>query len=134
MAKLRILYKGRISAQQKGQAYYINTDSYIRHSLVMSEIGQVIEKTKTNTKHAHIFNIYISSYTNTYICSYVGLINQPHWDGLMINVSTCHAVRRGFAPWLGHSKDHHKNCTTLLPAWHTDVNVRVGVWQCNLTV
>ena len=33
---------------------------------------------------------------------------------------------------LGHTKDHYKNGTNCLPAWHT--GFRVGVWQCNLTV
>ena len=39
--------------------------------------------------------------------------------------SASHAVGRGFAPQPGHTKDHHKNGTNYLPAWHT--GVRVGV-------
>ena len=32
---------------------------------------------------------------------------------------------RGFAPWQGHTKDHHKNGTNCLLAWHA--GIRVGV-------
>ena len=30
----------------------------------------------------------------------------------------CHVVGRGFTSRLGHIKDHHKNGTNYLPAWH----------------
>ena len=36
-----------------------------------------------------------------------------------------HAVGRGFAPRLGHTKDHQKKCTECLLAWHACVNVGV---------
>ena len=32
----------------------------------------------------------------------------PRQDGLVVSVSACHAVGRGFAPRLGHTKDHHE--------------------------
>ena len=34
-------------------------------------------------------------------------------------------VGRGFRPWSGHTKDHHKNGTNCLFAW--DACFRVGV-------
>ena len=40
--------------------------------------------------------------------------------GLVVSVSTSHTVGREFASvsWPGHTKDHHKNGTNCLPAWH----------------
>ena len=35
----------------------------------------------------------------------------PCRDGLVVSVSTSHAVNRRFAPWLGHSKDDDKQGT-----------------------
>ena len=63
---------------------------------------------------------------------------KPHRDGL---VSASCAVDRGFEPWLGYTKDHHKNGTNCLPAWHTCVKVGFdravrlykrpsSVWNC----
>ena len=49
-------------------------------------------------------------------------------DGLVVVMSDSHVVSCGFAPLLGYTKDHHKNVTNCLPAWHT--GIRVGVWQC----
>ena len=45
--------------------------------------------------------------------------------GLVVSVSASYAAGRGFAPRPGHTKDHHKNDTSCLPAWHACV--RVGV-------
>ena len=45
--------------------------------------------------------------------------------GLVVCASASHVVGRSFASWLGHTKDHHKNDTNCLPAWHT--GIRVGV-------
>ena len=53
----------------------------------------------------------------------------PRWVGLVVSVSTSHAVGRGFALRPGHTKDHYKNATNCFPAWHADV--RVGVCQCS---
>ena len=39
--------------------------------------------------------------------------------GLVVSVSASHTVGRGFADWSGHTKDHHKNGTNCLLAWHT---------------
>ena len=38
--------------------------------------------------------------------------------GLVVSVSAPHTVGRGFASQPGHTKDHHKNGTNCLPAWH----------------
>ena len=38
---------------------------------------------------------------------------------LMVSVSISHTVGRGFVFRSGHTKDHHKNGTNCLPAWHT---------------
>ena len=45
--------------------------------------------------------------------------------GLVVSVSASHMVGHGFASWLGHTKDHHKNGANCLPALH--ICVRVGV-------
>ena len=45
---------------------------------------------------------------------------------------TANLTDLGFAPRPGHTKDHHKNGTNCLPAWHA--GTRVGVWQCSPTV
>ena len=52
--------------------------------------------------------------------------------GSVGSVSASRMVGREFASRPGHTKDHHKNGTNCLPAWHA---MRlVGVWQCNPTV
>ena len=43
---------------------------------------------------------------------------QPCWVGLVVSVSVSHPVGREFTSWPGHTKDHHKNGTNCLPAWH----------------
>ena len=43
-------------------------------------------------------------------------IQLPHQDGLVVSMSPSHEVGREFTPRLGHSKDHHKNCTNCLQA------------------
>ena len=53
------------------------------------------------------------------------LLSLPHQVGLVVNVSTSHAVGHGFAPQPGYTKDHHKNGTNCLPALHACV--RIGV-------
>ena len=42
----------------------------------------------------------------------------PCWVGLVFSVSAPHTVGREFASRPGHTKDHHKNGTNCLPAWH----------------
>ena len=54
------------------------------------------------------------------------------WDGLMVSMSASHVVGHGFVPWQGHTKDHHEKDTNCSPTWHA--GIRIGVWQCNLTV
>ena len=49
-----------------------------------------------------------------------------------LSESASHVVGRGFVSQPGHTKDHYKNSTNCLPAWHTGFGV--GMWQCNLTV
>ena len=44
--------------------------------------------------------------------------NLPCWVGLMVSVSASHTVGCGFASRPGHTKDHHKNGTNCLLAWH----------------
>ena len=44
--------------------------------------------------------------------------------GLVVSVSASRTVGRGFASWPGHTKDHHKNGTNCLPAWHAMNQVR----------
>ena len=41
-------------------------------------------------------------------------------------------VGHGFAPRLGHTKDHRKNGSNCRRTWHAGISVRI--WQCNLTV
>ena len=38
--------------------------------------------------------------------------------GLVVSVPASHTVGCKFASWSGHTKDHHKNGTNCLPAWH----------------
>ena len=38
--------------------------------------------------------------------------------GLVVSVSASHTVGREFASRPGHTKDHYKNGTNCLPAWH----------------
>ena len=37
---------------------------------------------------------------------------------LVVSVSASHTVGREFTSRPGHTKDHHKNGTNCLPAWH----------------
>ena len=48
--------------------------------------------------------------------------------GSVGSVSASRTVGREFAFRPGHTKDHHKNGTNCLPAWHA---MR---WQCSPTV
>ena len=43
---------------------------------------------------------------------------KPCRVGSVGSVSTSRMVGREFASGLGHTKDHHKNGTNCLPAWH----------------
>ena len=52
-------------------------------------------------------------------CMYV----EPCRAGLVVSVSASHTVGREFASRPGHTRDHHKNGTNCLPAWHTCVMV-----------
>ena len=38
--------------------------------------------------------------------------------GLVVSVSASHTLGREFASRPGHTKDHYKNGTNFLPAWH----------------
>ena len=38
--------------------------------------------------------------------------------GLVVSVSASHTVDHEFTSRPGHTKDHHKNGTDCLPAWH----------------
>ena len=43
---------------------------------------------------------------------------RPCRVGLVVSVSASHTVGHDFASRPGHTKDHHKNGTNCLPAWH----------------
>ena len=43
---------------------------------------------------------------------------KPCRDGSVVSVSASYTVGRGLASRLGHTRDHHKNGTNCLPAWH----------------
>ena len=44
---------------------------------------------------------------------------------LLVIVSASRALGHGFPHQPGHTKDHHKNGTNFLPAWHASVWVAV---------
>ena len=46
------------------------------------------------------------------------MVQLPCRVGLVVSVSTTHMVGHEFASRPGHTKDHHKNGTNCLPAWH----------------
>ena len=50
--------------------------------------------------------------------SMVLILKRPCRVGLVVSVSSSHTVGREFASRPGHTKDHHKNSTNCLPAWH----------------
>ena len=49
---------------------------------------------------------------------FIGQIFLPYRVGLVVSVSASHTVGRGFASWLVHTKNHHKNGTNCIPEWH----------------
>ena len=51
----------------------------------------------------------------TFLNSYTTVLG---WLSGYYSVSASHTVGRGFASRPGHTKDHHKNGTNCLPAWH----------------
>ena len=55
-----------------------------------------------------------------------------HQVDLVLSVSASSGVDRGFAPRLGHTKDHHK-MVQIASLFDTQC-LRVGVWQCSPTV
>ena len=81
--------------------------------------GQV--STLVSKLNAKCFDLitYLNESCNT-LCNDLNC-NAPEW------LSACppHAVGHGFAPQQGHTKEHHKNGTTYLPAWHA--GIRVGI-------
>ena len=46
-------------------------------------------------------------------------------DGLLVSVFGSYVLGHGYAFWPGHTKDHYRNDTNCLPAWH--VGIMVGV-------
>ena len=60
-----------------------------------------------------------SVYRNLKICCETP--PRPHQVGSMVSISASHTVGRGLALRPGHTKDHHKNSTNCLPAWHACV-------------
>ena len=57
----------------------------------------------------------------------------PCMDGLVISKST-HAVGLGLAPQLGFTKNHNKNGTKCLTAWHAGIREGERISQCSPTV
>ena len=47
------------------------------------------------------------------------IINTPINYTMVVSVSASRTVGREFASRPGHTKDHHKNGTNCLPAWHS---------------
>ena len=45
-------------------------------------------------------------------------VMRPCLVGSVGSVSASRTVGHEFASWPGHTKDHHKNGTNCLPAWH----------------
>ena len=72
--------------------------------------------------------------TSIFIIWNLWIIFKPHCVGFVVIVPTSHALV--FAPRPGHTKDHHKNGTNCLPAWHACIRVgrlskRLGsMWNC----
>ena len=58
--------------------------------------------------------------TRVLLCHAVQLTGhlKPHWGGLVVSVSASHGVGRGFAPQLGHAKDHHNKSANTLALCH----------------
>ena len=66
-----------------------------------------------NSYHKHVFhNSRFSDYTHVLQGSV------PCRVGLVVSVSASRTIGREFASLPGHTKDHHKNGTNCLPAWH----------------
>ena len=57
---------------------------------------------------------------------------KPCRVGLVVSVSATHTAGRGLASRPGHTKDHHKMVQTA--SLHGTQCIRVGVWQCSLTL
>ena len=57
--------------------------------------------------------VYITAYYR-----YAIYHRRPCWVGSVGSVSASRTVGREFASRPGHTKDHHKNGTNCLPAWH----------------
>ena len=50
----------------------------------------------------------------------------PYRVGSVVSMLASRAVGRGFNPGPGHTKDHHKNDTNCLPAWHAALGKDFG--------
>ena len=52
---------------------------------------------------------------------------------LVVSVSASHTVGRWFTSRAGHTKDHHKNGTNCLPAWHAcfrlQTTINFTIWS-----
>ena len=88
----------------------IKVRSHGRRKGVVLEISILIwPRTRQGSSSELRFSIGLSRVRRT---------NRPRRDGLMVSLSASHALCGGFAPRSGQNKDHHKNGTNCLPAWH----------------
>ena len=64
----------------------------------------------------------------TYLCTKFKffMYQRQYWDGLVVSMSTSHAVGRGFTSRPGHTKDRHKNGTNCLPTWQAGFREEFG--------
>ena len=59
------------------------------------------------------------------VCLMKSSYDIQRWVGVVVSMSASHAGGPGSVPWPGLTKDHHKNGTNRLPAWHSCI--RVGI-------
>ena len=81
-------------------------------------------------KGGHLSGVEINTFISKFTLSSGLSKRKLGWDGSVVSMSS-HAVGRGFALRSGHTNDH-KNGTNFPPAWHA--GIRIGVWECNLTL
>ena len=70
-----------------------------------------------------MMGLYVSG---TYTGLYKSCIFTGQWCqiGSVGSVFAAHAIGCGFVSQVGRTKDHHKNSTNCLPAWHASISSR----------
>ena len=91
-------YKEDLLAENMQKLEVMTTELEKSHQL---ELQLIREEIKTEYEGIVIFNYLV-----------------PCRVGLVVSMSACHMVGYEFASRPGHTKDHHKNGTNCLPAWH----------------